>query len=189
MDEKETIPSDAKPETYPQKSLRRTLRWLLAVLLAFGLGAVVIALTLYFPTRQQLVKANADLGQANAAVTSQTAQITTLQTSNETLQKDLDSAKLHITVLKALSGVRGASQAVAAGDYAGARLSLIQASDALDILSSLLGTDQKDVLTAMQQSAAQAFTKLKSNLTTAQPELDQLTNNLVQLEDNLFPNP
>jgi len=147
-------------------------------LLAFGLGALLIALALFFPTWQKLNQANADLAHANATIT-----------ANETLQKDLDSAKLHSYVLKALSGVRGASQAVAAKDYAGARLSLTQTSDALDILSGLLGTDQKDVLTAMQQSAAQALTKLKANLTSAQPDLDQLTNNLVQLEDNLFPNP
>ena len=189
MDNKETIQSDSKSETHPQKSMRGTGRWLLAVLLAFGLGALVIALMLYFPTQQELVKANADLDQASAMVTSQTDQITTLQTGNETLQKDLDSARLHIYILKALSGVRGASQAVAADDYAGARLSLIQASDALDSLSGLLGADQKDVLTAMQQSAANALTDLKTNLLSAQPELDQLTNNLVQLEDNLFPNP
>jgi hypothetical protein len=189
MDEKETIQSEAKPETRLHRSMRGDLRWVLAVLLAFGLGALLIALTLYFPTQKKLVKANADLEQANVTVTSQTDQITTLQTGNATLQKDLDSAKLHSYVLKALSGVQGASQAVAAGDYAGARLSLIQASDALDILSGLLGTDQKDVLTAMQQSAAQALIKVKTNLTSAQPELDQLTNNLVQLEDNLFPNP
>jgi hypothetical protein len=182
MDEKETIRSNAKPEIHPQNSLRGTLRWLMMVLLAFGLGALLIAFVLFFPTRQELVK-------ANATVTSQTNQIATLQTSNETLQKDLDSAKLHSYVLMALSGVRGASQAVAADDYAGARLSLIQTSSALDILSGLLGTDQKDVLTAMQLSAAQALTKVKTNLTSAQPELDQLTNNLVQLEDNLFPNP
>jgi hypothetical protein len=112
-----------------------------------------------------------------------------LQTGNETLQKNLDSATLHMYVLKALSGVRGASLAVAADDYAGARLSLIQASEALDTLSGLLGTDQKDVLTAMQQSAAQALTEVKADLKSAQPELDQLTKNLVQLEANLFPNP
>ncbi len=182
MDEKETIQSDAKPETRPNNSLRGTLRWLLAVLFAFGLGALLIAFALYLPTRQELVK-------ANATVTSQTNQIATLQTANETLQKDRDSTKLHSYVLKALSGVRGASQAVAANDYAGARLSLIQASDALAVLSGLLGTDQKDVLTAMQQSAAQALTKVMTNLKSAQPDLDQLTNNLVQLEDNLFPNP
>jgi len=105
------------------------------------------------------------------------------------IRKNLDSATLHMTVLKALSGVRGASLAVAADDYAGARLSLIQSSKALDSLSGLLGTDQKDVLTAMQQSAAQALTEVKTDLKSAQPELDQLTKNLVQLEDNLFPNP
>ena len=189
MDEKETIQSAASTETRPQKSMRGTLRWLLVALLAFGLGALLISFLLYIPTQQELVKANSDLEHVNATVISQTDQITTLQTGNETLQKDLDSAKLHSYVLKALSGVRGASQAVLAGDYAGARLSLIQASDALNILSGLLGTDQKDVLTAMQQSAAQALTKVKTNLTSAQPELDQLTNNLEQLEDNLFPNP
>jgi hypothetical protein len=182
MDEKETIQSDAKAENRPQNSMRGILRWLLVVLLAFGLGALLIAVVLYFPTRQELVK-------VNATVTSQSDQINTLQTSNQTLQKDLDSAKLHSYVLKALSGARGASQAVAANDYAGARLSLIQASDALDVLSGLLGTDQKDVLAAMQQIAAQALTEIKNNLKAAQPELDQLTNNLVQLEDNLFPNP
>jgi hypothetical protein len=189
MDEKESIQSEVKPETALHKSMRSGLRWGLVALLAFGLGALIITLTLYFPTRQQLDKANADLEQANATITSQTDQITALQTSNATLKKDLDSAALHVQVLMALSGVRGASQAVATGDYAGARLSLIQASDALNNLSGLLGTDQKDVLTAMQQSAAQALTKLKVNLTSALPELDQLTNNLVQLEDNLFPNP
>jgi hypothetical protein len=30
---------------------------------------------------------------------------------------------------------------------------------------------------------------VQNELKSAQPELDQLTKNLVQLEDNLFPNP
>jgi hypothetical protein len=182
MNENQTIQTPAISETKPHRSIGSVLRWLLAIILAFGLGALIIAVLLYFPTRQQL-------GTASATLTSQADQITTLQASNQTLQKDMDSAKLHSDVLKALSGVRGASQAVAADDYAGARMSLIQASDALDVLSSELGADQKDVLTAMQQSAAQALTELKTSLISAQPELDQLTNNLVQLENNLFPKP
>ena len=182
MDEKESILSEAKPETRLQKSMRSALRWVVLALVAFGLGALLIIFMLYVPTRQKYDKADADLKQA-------TDHITTLEADKQGLQKNLDSATLHMYVLKALSGVRGASLAVAADDYAGARLSLIQASEALDTLSGLLGTDQKDVLTAMQQSAAQALTKLKTNLASAQPELDQLTNNLVQLEANLFPNP
>jgi chromosome segregation ATPase len=169
--------------------MRGALRWALLALLAFGLGALLIAFALYVPTRQKLDKANADLEHANATISGDNDQITTLKTGNEALQENLDSATLHMYVLKALSGVRGASLAVAADNYAGTRLSLIQASEALDTLSGLLGTDQRDVLTAMQQSAAQALTEVKTDLESAQPELDQLTKNLVQLEDNLFPNP
>jgi hypothetical protein len=190
MDEKESIPSDAGSETRPQKkSLHTALRWVVVALVAFGLGALLIAFTLYIPTRQKLDKANVDLEHANSAITGQTDQIATLQMGNDALQKNLDSATLHMYVLKALSGVRGASLAVVASDYAGAQLSLTQASAALDSLSSLLGVDQKDVLIAMQKSAAQALTDVKTDLKSAQPELDQLTKNLMQLEDNLFPNP
>jgi septal ring factor EnvC (AmiA/AmiB activator) len=190
LDEKESILSEARPETRPQKSVRGALRWVLVALLAFGLGALLIAFVLYVPNRQKLDKANADLEHANATITGKTEQITTLQTDNETLQKNLDSAMLQMYVFRALSGVRGASLAVAADDYAGARLSLIQASEALDTLSGLLvRTDQKDVLTAMQQSAAQSLAEVKTDLKSAQSELDQLAKNLVQLEDNLFLNP
>jgi multidrug resistance efflux pump len=181
--------SEAKPETRLQKFMRGALRWVLVALSAFVLGGVLITLALYVPTRQKLDKANAQLEQANATITVKTDQVTTLQADNETLQNDLDTTTLHMVVLEALSGVRGASLAVADDDYAGARLSLIQASRALDTLPSLLGVDKKDVLTAMQQSAAQALTDVQSSLKSAQPELDQLTQNLVQLEDSLFPNP
>jgi hypothetical protein len=189
MGEKESIPSKAGPETRLQKSVRVAWPWVLVALLAFGLGALLIAVALYFPTQQKLNTANADLEHADATISSMTDQITTLQTDNETLQKDLGSTTLHMYVLKALSGVRGASLAVAADDYAGARLSLIGASEALDTLSGLLGTDQSDVLAAMRQSAAQALTEIQADLASAPPELDLLTKNLVQLEKNLFPNP
>ena len=182
MDKKESILSDAKPETRLNKFIRGALRWVLVGLLAFAAGALLITFALYAPTWKKL-----DI--ANTTITTKTDQITTLRTGNETLQKNLDSNTLHMYILEALSGVRGASLAVAADDYAGARLSLTQASEALDTLSGLLETDQKDVLTAMKQSAAQALTDVKANLKSAQPELDQLTKNLVQLEANLFPNP
>ncbi len=191
MDEKvSTLSELEQPETRLQKALRSGLRYALLALGAFVVGALIIAFAFYIPTRQELDKVNANLVQANATITSQTDQITKLQTDNTTLQMNLDSATLHMDVLKALSGVRGASLAVAANDYAGARLSLTQVSDALTILSTQLGTDQKDVFTAMQQSAAQALTAVQTaDLRSAQPKLDQLTKNLVQLEANLFNTP
>jgi hypothetical protein len=74
--------------------LRSNLRWVLVTLLAFGLGALFIAFALYIPTRQKLDIANADLEHANATITGNTDQITTLQTGNEALLETLDSATL-----------------------------------------------------------------------------------------------
>ncbi len=176
-----------KPETRLHKSMRSALRWMLVAIVAFGLGALVIALTLYFPTRQKLDTATADLESANASISEKTAQIATLEADNETLQADLASVSLHMAVFNALSDVRAASLAVAADDYAGARLSLTQASEALDTLSGLVAADQKDVITAMQQNAAQTLVMMKADLASAQPGLYLLTENLVLLENNLFP--
>ena len=185
----ESIRSETGPETRLKMAVRRALPWVLVGLAAFGLGALLIALTLYLPARQGLGQTRADLERANATISGLGDQITTLRASNETLQDELDSATLYRHVLKALSGVSRARLAVDADDYAGARLSLIQATEALDTLSGLLGADRRDVLAAMQQSAAQALTAVQSDLKSAQPELDQLTRNLLQLEEYLFPNP
>ena len=189
MTEKEAIPSEVRSKARWHTPLRGALRWALVALVAFGLGAILIALALNVPTRQKLGQANSDLEHARVTMSSQPDQIATLQTSNETLQENLDSATVHSYLLKTVSAVRGASLAVTADDYAGARLSLVQASAALDTLATLPGVNQKDVLTAMQKSVAQALADMQSNLGSAQPELDQLTKNLVQLEANLFPNP
>lgn len=190
MNENNPIRSETKPESRPQKLLPgAALRWGLIGLLAFGVGALVITLTLYTPTRQKLDKAIADLDDANVMISEKTDQISTLQTENDNLQKDLEAAALHRDVLEALSGVRGAALAVTADDYAGARLLLIQGTEALGTLSDRLESDHKDVFTAMQRSAAQALDDMQDDLKSAQSQLDQLENNLVQLEDNLFPNP
>ena len=154
---------------------------------AFRLVGCNRFLRVMFPPGRSLPKPTSIWSRPTAKITANTDQITILQVGNEILQNNLYSNTLCMYVIGALSGVRGASLAVATDDYAGARLSLIQASEALDALSGLLETDQKDVLTAMQESAAQALTDVQNDLKSAQPELDQLTKNLVQLENNLFP--
>ena len=69
---------------------------MLVTQLVFGLGTLFfIAFTLfYIPTRQKLDTANADLEHANATITGNTDQITTLHTGNETMLENLDSATL-----------------------------------------------------------------------------------------------
>lgn len=189
MDIDESTKSEIKSDSVPNKLVRSALSRMLIVLGGFVFGGLLIFIALYNPARHKLEIANADLQQANETISTQSDRITTLQTENETLQTDLASKTLHTDMLKALSGLRGASLAVADDDYAGARLSLMQASEALDSLSGRLGVDQQDVFLALQQSASQALADLQNNLRSAQLQLDQLIKNLVQLEDNLFPNP
>ena len=189
LDNKESTEPDDKSDSKLKKSLRGALRWVLVGLGSFLIGGLLVFFTMYNPVRQKLDLTNADLEQANETINTQADQITKLQMENETLQTNLDSTTLHVDVLKALSGLRGASLAVAADDYAGARLLLIQASEALDALAGRLGEAQKDVFVAMQQSASQALIDVQNNLRSALPELEQLINNLVQLEDNLYPIP
>lgn len=67
---------------------------MLVTLLAFGLVAVFIASALDIPTRQKLDIANADLEHANATITGNNDQIIKLQSGNEALLENLDSATL-----------------------------------------------------------------------------------------------
>ncbi len=138
---------------------------------------------------EQIASLETILENANEIIISQDNQIASLQTENETLQTTLVSTTLHLDVVNTLSGLRGASLAVVANDYVGARLYLFKASEVLDTLSRRLGTDQKDVFSAMQKSASLALIDVQKNLKSAKPELDQLINNLLQLEDNLFSTP
>ena len=182
LNKKEFPQPEIKPEPFLKKTVRDALKWVLVAFGTFVIGALLVFFTLYNPIRNKLDLANTALEDANATINTQSDQITVLQTN-------LDSTMLHLDVLEALAGLRGASLAVSADDYAGARLLLIQASEAMDSLSGRVGADQNDVFAAIQQSAAQTLVDVQNNLQSAQPELDQLINNLVQLEDNLFPDP
>ena len=75
---------------------------MLVTLLAFGLGALFIAFALYIHTRQKLETANADLEHANATITGNTEQVTTLQAGNEALLDTLESATLSVDLVFSL---------------------------------------------------------------------------------------
>jgi hypothetical protein len=189
MNEIPPVKPPLKTESRLKKVFTLFLRWASLALAMLGIGALIIIFTLSVPIQNKLDQVQKDLTLANATVSTQTSQINTLTSDNNNQQKELKSATLHLVLLKALSGVRGASLAIALDDYAGASLSLTQVSEALNNLSNLLGMDQIDVLNAMQNDAAQAISKLKPDLASAQPYLGLLEKNLVQLETQLFPNP
>ena len=48
----------AEIETRPNRSMQRLLRWALALLIVFGLGAIMVIVTLYVPAQRSTQQAN-----------------------------------------------------------------------------------------------------------------------------------
>jgi uncharacterized protein YlxW (UPF0749 family) len=169
--------------------LQSFLRWGLVILVAFALGAVLVALVFHLPLQQEYKQVSNDLENATAEVTDLTTQVNDLTATNEVLQQNLDNADLRQSITSALADVRAARLAIGADDQAGARLAVTQAIQSLDTLAGLIDKDNSDIVTNMQDKANQANTDLQTDLTSALPALEQLDDNLVSLFDTLFPSP
>jgi uncharacterized protein YlxW (UPF0749 family) len=185
----EKINDKPKPVRQTPTWLQSFLRWGLVILVAFALGAVLVALVFHLPLQQEYKQASSDLESATAEVTDLTAQVNDLTATNEQLQQNLDNADLQQSITSALAEVRAARLAIGANDPAGARLSVTQAIQSLDTLAGLIDKDNSDIVTNMQDKANQANIDLQTDLTSALPALEQLDDNLVSLFDTLLPSP
>jgi cell division protein FtsB len=182
--------STPKPEARVGK---RIARWMLWLIIVFGLGATAMAVFFYFPLQKEQKAIEANLvtsGQKISAdrqkIESLTAQKTELEEKNKDLQSQLDRANLRLAVIKAKSDIMAASLAVSDGDVVSARLSLEKATMDLQTLSSLLKDGSLgEVLTTIQGHLEQVKSELNDKFQTDQPDLDTLIDNLSSLEDAL----
>jgi uncharacterized protein YoxC len=185
----EKINESPTPQRQMPAWLQSFLRWGLVILIAFALGAVLVALAFHLPLQREYKQVSSDLESATADITELTAQADDLTAFNEGLQQDLDNATLHAAIASALAEVRASRLAISANDPAGARLAATQAIQSLDVLASLIDKDHSDIVTNMQEKAGQSNLDLQTELASALPALEQLDDNLVSLMDTLFPSP
>jgi len=170
---------------------KRIMRWMLWLIVVFGLGATVMAIFFYVPLQQKLSAAEANstasaqkLSDYEKKIENLTAQKTDLENKNKDFQSQLDQAHLRLALINAKSDIMAASLAVSAGDSAGARLSLEKAAVDMQVLTGLLkGGALSEVLATLQQRLEQVKSKVNSDVMTAQPDLDILLDNLSKLED------
>jgi len=167
--------------------LQGFLRWGLIILVAFTLGAVLIALVFYLPLQQDHKLISTQLDDATAEVADLTNQVDTLTAQNEALQQSLDATGLQTSIASALADVREARLAINANDPAGARLAVTQAIQSLKTLTGLVDKENSDIVTNMLEKANQANIDLQTDLASALPGLEQLDKNLVSLFNTLFP--
>jgi F0F1-type ATP synthase membrane subunit b/b' len=192
-----------KPEKQPPGFLIRALRWVLGILIVFGLGAVTVIYFSYLPTKQKLDNSNQELQNAQQRIDeiqSQAQQeqansqaeidrLKTFESKNQELQTQLNQAELHVAILSAQNDVISAQLALEKEDTNSASLALSQTSKTLDTISNKLEPNQRDVVTKMKDRLDLAVNGIDTNTYAALSDLDVLYNDLIKLENTLFSQP
>jgi hypothetical protein len=175
---------------------RRALRWVVGLLVVFGLGFVVSLFALYLPASRELrdvrgrmVQAQAQVDAVNDQLNEQGEGISRLEADNAALRDELTDADLHVHILATLADVRSAQFALAEGEPARAKVHLTNTPETLQELEQLVGSEQMDLVTAMGDRMDLILSELEEDTFAAQSDLDVLANSLIQLENTFFAGP
>ena len=195
--EPETSPvEEPKPEKRPS-FFARALRWLLVVLVLFGLGTVLVIFALYIPVRSDLKNARRNVEQiseqsesererAEAALQEANQEIERLagfEGKNKALQKELEQANLRITLLQVRTDILTAQLALISGDNEKALLALTTTPEALNTLADLLPAKQNDFIQSLQKRLDLALEGIGNDDPAAESDLNVLITKLLELED------
>jgi len=192
----------------------RALRWTLGFLIVFGLGFIAAVFLFYIPTRQQSNTLQSNLQTANQQATqsaidslqqatqsantnqqkisdlqNQVQQLSALESKNKELQTELDQAKLHIAILSARTDVATAQLALEKQDTSKAHVSISQTPDTLDSMSSMLASNQQNLVEDMKARLQLADSEIDNNAFAAQSDLTVLATSLLELENAIFTKP
>jgi hypothetical protein len=186
----------AKPEKPPKKPpgfLVRAVRWLLLALILLGAGALLIIFTMYAPIRSELKSANQELQKASSQYINELQEakqeikrLSGLDEENITLQDELYQSNLYIIVLQARIDVANAQLALSEGDYSRASLALSKTSGRLEKLTSLLPSEQREVIGALQTRLDLALSEIEAGDPAAMADLGVLAMKLLELEDAII---
>jgi len=185
-------PTPPASESRARLFFKRLLRWLVGLLIIFGLGFITAIFSLFLPARQvtnQQAAALADAHQKIEELTNQLAELNGLQKKYQESLENQQKANLFISILSARVDIANAQLAMANGDTARARLSLSQTSKQLQTLEKLVETGQRKIVTDMQDRLELALAGIESNPYAAQSDLDVLANSLLELQSVYFTTP
>jgi hypothetical protein len=188
----EEAPEEAVEESKARRFFRQALRWVLGVLIVFGLGYLTAIFALYRPTTQKLGQTRGELEVARDQIDTLEARVEELkplEAENEELLAAQDEYELHIAILNARLDVAMARLALVQGDIAKAQITLRNTDETLAKIKNLLPEAQSDIVTAMEDRLELTLSEIEDDPYAAQSDLDVLATNLLQLEDSLFSSP
>jgi cytoskeletal protein RodZ len=193
----ERLEIPARPESRFQSFLRQAVRWLIVFIVIFLLGALAFYWFGYRPLRQQYDQAtvnsqqdqqkNGDLQAQITGLQAKVNSLSSLETKNQDLTKQLSQSNAHIALLRARSDVDEARLALAMNNPAGAKPALNATGQDLTHLNSLLPPDQQAAIGDMQSRLKLALGELDGKQYAAQSDLDVLAKSLADLETQLYP--
>jgi cytoskeletal protein RodZ len=188
-------PSTAKElpkESRLNRFLVRLVRWLLAILIVAGLGALLVIFALYQPQRTRLDQSQTEIEAAKGQIAELEAEVdslSTIEAQSEELQAALDQAELHVAILSARADIASALLALEQDDAPKARLALSKTLATLKKVESLLEPAEQKVAKDMQTRLDLAIKGISDNVYAAASDLDVLMNALIELENTYFANP
>ena len=190
---------EPEAESRARRFFRRLFRWVVGLLIVFGLGVIAALFLVYRPTAGKLDEMSNQLAQSNQQVAaledkigdleSQIEALSVLKNANQELQEGLDQAELHIHILSALANVHAAQFALTLKDVANAQVKLNKTPKTLNELRELIDPGQRQAIDSMVQRLELTIRELESDRFAAQSDLDVLANSLIQLENSYFAAP
>jgi hypothetical protein len=183
------------------------LRWILGVLVVFGLGFLSAIFFIYSPQRARLLRIINDNQAAYqqgiesaqnqiAELKAERDQLLVVQEANETLKAENDALlseqsqnQLHIALLQARLDVLQAELALSDADPARASIVLERTSDILQRVADLLPDDQRATVDFLQKRLVLVLNELESDPDVARADLNVLAQRLLEIESSLLKSP
>jgi len=200
---KPEVKTGVKPAKQPPGFWLRALRWILGVLIVFGLGVILVVYIGLIPAQDRNDTINQELQSAQQRISDLQAQaqqeqdslqaeiqrLQSFESENQELQAQLNRAELHVAILSAQNDVVNAQLALENEDATSANLALSQTSETLDTISALLEPNQREVVTTMKDRLGLAIQGVDTDTFAARSDLDVLYNDLIKLENTFFSQP
>jgi hypothetical protein len=179
---------DIKPPSRVGNFFRRLLRWLVGAVIIFALGVGVTYFVLYLPVKQEYAQAQIKLEQIPELESSLEATTNDLRSCKEQRDdaiKKIENTNLQTNLLTILADINRANFALLKEDLPRARAILMGTTSKMKGLSTEIAKQNDKLAKEINQLLIDAIRDLDSNPDKTQASLDQLSNTLLELQNNL----
>jgi chromosome segregation ATPase len=185
--------SDKPKLGHGRRIWRTALIWMVVIAAALLIGLLADHFMRYKPTNETLLQTQSELSQANlnnndlkARLATVDDKIATLESTNQTLQSELDSTKAHLELLKVLVDVSNARIALFLDDVEGAKAALTNTPQRLENLSPSIAEYDTSLAQSMPQRLNLIVSGLARDVETAKIDLELFTKDLLEVEAAIF---